>query len=87
VQALKETNDMWASLTTSALYERLWKRSIEYRTVWKPGAGAKRQSNKGFMREQFVPVWRELLGHSETQSSKIIRLPRHKLGTGGTHDQ
>ena len=87
VQALRETNDMWVSLTTSALYERLWKRGIEYRTIWKLGAGAKRQSNKGFMREQFVPVWRELLGHSETQSSKIIRLPRHKLGTGGTHDQ
>jgi hypothetical protein len=81
VQALKEINDRWAALTNSALYEQLWKRGIEYRTVWKTSASGERRSNKGFMRSQFEPVWRELLGHGETHSNKIIRLPRHKRGT------
>jgi hypothetical protein len=61
-------------LTNSALYDQLWKKTIEYRTVWKLGANGKRQSsNKGFVRQQFEPVWREFgIGHSEAQSSKII---------------
>ena len=81
VQALKETNDIWASLTNSALYEQLWKRGIDYRSVWKVGANGERRSNKGFYREQFKPVWRDLLGHTEAQPSKIIQLLRHKRGT------
>jgi Protein of unknown function (DUF3631) len=83
VQALKEINDAWASLTNSALYELLWKRGIEYRSVWIDGAGRERRSNKGFLCQQFEPVWRELglLGHVGAQSSKIIRLPRHKRDT------
>jgi hypothetical protein len=88
VQTLKEINDRWASLTNNALYDQLWKKNIEYRTIWKLGANGKRQSsNKGFVRQQFEPVWREFgIGHSEAQSSKIIRLPRHKRGTGEAHD-
>jgi hypothetical protein len=82
VQALKEINDRWASLTKGELYDQLWKRAIEYRTVWKAGANGERRSNKGFMRQQFELVWRELgIGHGETHSNKIIRLPRHKSGT------
>ena len=85
VQALKEANDIWASLTNSALYEQLWKKDINYRTVWKVGANGKRRSNKGFYRVQFEKVWRDLLGHTEAQSSKIIRLLRHKRDTGEAH--
>jgi hypothetical protein len=86
VQALREIeHGLWAALTNDAFYDRLYRKGIDYRTVWKVGADGTRRSNKGFYREQFEPVWRDLLGHTETQSSKIIRLPRHKRGTGGAH--
>jgi hypothetical protein len=86
VQALSEIEDApWATLTNEVLYDRLYRKGIEYRTVWKAGADGKRRSNRGFYRKQFEPIWRELLGHAETQSNKIIRLPRHKRGTGETH--
>jgi Protein of unknown function (DUF3631) len=89
VQALKEINDVWASLTNTQLYGLLWKKGIEYRTVWIDGADGERRSNKGFLRQQFEPMWRELglLGHVGAQSKKIIHLPRHKSGTGGTHGE
>jgi hypothetical protein len=87
VQALSEMeHGLWAALTNDALYARFYRKGIDYRTVWKIGADGKRRSNKGFHRWQFEPVWRDLLGHAETQSSKIIRLPRHKRGTGEAHD-
>jgi hypothetical protein len=82
VQALSEIEDgPWASLTNSALYDQLYRKGIEPKTIWKVGADGKRRSNKGFTRAQFEKVWRELLGHGEAQGSKIIRLPRHKRDT------
>jgi len=87
VQALGEMDHgLWASLTNDALYDRVYRKGIDYRTVWKIGADGKRRSNKGFHRWQFEPVWRDLLGHTEAQSAKIVRLPRHKRGTGEAHD-
>ena len=88
VQSLKEISDMWASLTNSVLYDRLWKRGIEYRTVWKVSADGSRKSSNGFLREQFEPTWHELLGigHTDTQSRKIIQIAAHKRPTGDTHD-
>src|SRR5262249_28011281 len=86
VQALGEIDHgLWATLTNSALYDWMYRERIDPKTIWKIGADGKRRSNKGFSREQFEPVWRKLLGHTQTHPSKIIRLPRHKLGTGGTH--
>jgi hypothetical protein len=85
VQSLKEISDMWASLTNSALYDQLWKKSIEYRTVWKVSADGSRKSSNGFLREQFEPVWRELgIEHTDTQSRKIIQIAAHRGHTGGT---
>jgi len=86
VEALREMgHGLWAALTNDALYDRLYRKGIDYRTVWKVGPDGTRRSNKGFYRVQFEKVWRDLLGHTETQSSKIIRLPRHKRDTGGAH--
>src|SRR5262245_41597629 len=85
-QALNEVDGgPWGSLTNSGLYDLLYPDDIGPVTVWKTGAGGRRSSNKGFYRRQFEQVWRELLGDTEAQSSKIIRLPRHKLGTGEAH--
>lgn len=88
VQSLKEISDMWASLTNSVLYDRLWKKGIDYRTVWKVSADGSRKSSNGFLREQFEPVWHELLGirHTDTHSNKIIQIAAHKRHTGDTHD-
>jgi hypothetical protein len=88
VQSLKEISDMWASLTNSVLYDRLWKRGIEYRTVWKVSADGPRESSNGFYRKQFEAVWHELLGigHTDTQSRKIIQIAAHKQHTGDPHD-
>src|SRR5262249_45052326 len=85
LQALAEIEDgPWASLTNDVLYSMLWRKGIERRSVWKTSADGTRRSNKGFYRRQFELVWREL-GYEaqQAQSSKIIRLPRHKPGTGG----
>jgi hypothetical protein len=88
VQSLKEISDMWASLTNSALYDQLWKKSIEYRTVWKVSADGSRKSSNGFLREQFEAIWRELgIEHTDTQSRKIIQIAAHKSHTRGTHDE
>ena len=77
----------WGSLTNSGLYDLLYPDRIGPKTIWKTDASGKRRSNNGFSGKQFESVWRELgLGHTETQSSRIIRLPRHKADTGGTHD-
>jgi len=82
VQVLSEIEDgPWASLTNDVLYDMLYRKGIDKKTVWKTSADGTRRSNKGFYRWQFEPVWRELFGHTETQSSKIIHLPRHKRGT------
>jgi hypothetical protein len=88
VQSLKEISDMWASLTNSVLYDQLWKKGIDYRTVWKVSADGSRESSNGFYRKQFEPVWHELLGveHTDTQSRKIIQIAAHKRHTGDTHD-
>jgi hypothetical protein len=86
VQALREIEDApWASLTNDTLYDVLYRKKIDFKSVWKIEADGKRRSNKGFMRAQFESVWHDLLGHTEAQSNKIIRLPRHKRGTGGAH--
>jgi hypothetical protein len=83
VQAMNEMeHGRWASLTNTALYDRLYRKRIDPKTIWKVGTDGKRRSNKGFAPEQFEPVWREFgIGHSGTHNSKIIRLPRHKSGT------
>jgi Protein of unknown function (DUF3631) len=89
VQALGEIEDgPWASLSKDTLCDMLYRKSIEKRTVWKTGTDATRRSNKGFYRKQFEPLWRNL-GYEtqQAQSGKIIHLPRHKQGTGQTHDE
>jgi hypothetical protein len=89
LQALKEIEDSpWASLTTNELYDRLYRRGIDYKTVWKTNAHGVRRSNNGFYRKQLEAVWRELLGvgHTDTHSNKIIQIAAHKRHTGGTHD-
>src|SRR5262249_21451075 len=84
LQALAEIEDgPWSSLTVSTLDDMLWPDGIERRNVWKKYAESSRKSNKGLRREQFESVWRELGFEAQrAQSSKIIRLPRHKSGTG-----
>ena len=78
----------WGSLTNSGLYDLLYPDRIGPKTIWKTDASGKRRSNNGLSSKQFESVWRELgLGHTETQSSRIIRLPRHGAGTGGIHDE
>jgi hypothetical protein len=88
VQSLKEIGDMWALLTNSVLYDQLWKRGIEYRTVWKVSVDGSRKSGNGFYCKQFEAVWHELLGieHTDTQSRKITQIAAHKRHTGDTHD-
>jgi len=84
IQALGDIEDgPWGSLTKDAFYDMLYRRGIEKRTVWKVSADGRRRSNKGVYRKQLEPLWREL-GYEtqQAQSSKIIRLPRHKPGTG-----
>jgi hypothetical protein len=86
VQALQQIeHGLWAALTNDALYDRLYRKGIDYRTVWKVGADGVRRSNKGFYLTQFEKVRRDLFGHTEAQPSKIIQLPRHKQGTGEAH--
>jgi len=63
-------------LRTSELYVLLKTKSIVSRSVQKR-IGGERVSNKGFLLEQFEPVWQQLFGGTLAQSSKIIRLPRH----------
>jgi hypothetical protein len=83
VQALSEVEGgPWGSLTNEMLYDLFWRRGIEKKTVWKTSVDGTRRSNKGFYPQQFEQVWRELLGYTGTQASKIIRLPRHKSDTG-----
>jgi hypothetical protein len=85
IQGLSDIEDgPWGSLTRDMLYDLLYRRAIEKRTVWKVGADGRRRSNKGIYRKQLEPLWREL-GYEaqQAQSSKIIRLPRHKSGTEG----
>jgi hypothetical protein len=88
VQALREVEGgPWGSLTTGTLYDLLWPDGIEPKTVWKKTADGTRQSNNGFTDQQFEPVWRKLaIRDTETQPSKIIRLPRHKRDTEDTHE-
>ena len=88
LQALRGIEDSpWASLTTNELYDRLYRRGIDYRTVWKTNTHGIRRSNNGFCCKQFEAVWRELLGvgHTDTQR-KIIQIAAHKPHTGDTHD-
>ena len=87
MQALAEIEDgPWGSLTRDRLYDLLYRRGIEKRNVWKT-AGGERRSNGGIYRKQLEPVWRELgCEAQQAQSNKIIRLPRHKRGTGEAHD-
>jgi hypothetical protein len=89
LQALKEIEDSpWVSLTTNELYDRLYRRGIDYRTVWKTNTHGIRRSNNGFYCKQFEAVWRELLGvgHTDTHSNKIIQIAAHKRHTGDAHD-
>jgi hypothetical protein len=88
VQSLKEISDMWASLTNRMLYDQLWKKGIDYRTVWKISADGSRESGNGFYCKQFEAIWHELgIRHTDTQSRKIIRIAAHKRHTGDTHDE
>jgi hypothetical protein len=61
------------------LYRLLRRKGIRSRSV-QCARGEHRESRKGFLREQFEPVWSELFGTS-AHPSKIIRLTRHKGGT------
>jgi hypothetical protein len=84
VQALSEIEDgPWSALTRDTLYDFFYERHVEPRTVWKDMPDGTRKSNKGVYRKQLEPLWREL-GYEaqQAQASKIIRLPRHKSGTG-----
>jgi hypothetical protein len=91
LQALSEIETgRWASLTTKKLYDLLYRKGIDYRTVWKTFTHGRR-SNNGFHRGQFAAVWRELgIGHADAQSSEIIQLVTHKRHTqthkGDTHE-
>jgi hypothetical protein len=88
IQALADIDDgPWGSLTRDLLYDLLYRRGIEKRTVWKVGADGGRRSNKGVYRKQLEPLWRELgYAAQQAQANKIIRLPRHKSGTGEAHE-
>jgi hypothetical protein len=66
-------------LRRGELYRLLRKKDIRSRSVQR-ARGEHRESRKGFLREQFEPVWAELFGTS-AHPSKIIRLTRHKSGT------
>jgi uncharacterized protein DUF3631 len=88
MQALSEIEDgPWSALTRDALCDFFYRRGVEPRTVWKVMPDGARKSNKGVYRKQLEPLWREL-GYEaqQAQASKIIRLPRHKLGTGEAQD-
>jgi Protein of unknown function (DUF3631) len=61
------------------LYRLLRRKGIRSRSV-QCARGEHRESRKGFLREEFEPVWSELFGTS-AHPSKIIRLTRHKGGT------
>jgi hypothetical protein len=75
-----EENEKPHKLTHAELYSLLRTKRIKSRSVRKG-----RETNKGFLREQFEPVWHELFGDTPAQHSKIIRLPWHKQRhTGGT---
>jgi hypothetical protein len=67
-------------LRRGELYRLLRLKGIRSRSVQR-ARGEHRESRKGFLREQFEPVWAELFGTS-AHPSKIIRLTRHKGGTG-----
>jgi Protein of unknown function (DUF3631) len=77
----------WAALTSKDLYDQLYRKGIDYRTVWKTNTHGARRSNNGFYRKQFEPVWHELgIEHTDTQSNKIIQIAAHKRHTEDTHD-
>jgi hypothetical protein len=74
-------------LTRGELYRLLKTKGIRSQSVFKEVAG-RRVSKKGFLREQFEHVWRQLFPGTPAQPSNIIRLTRHKkrhsAGTGGS---
>jgi hypothetical protein len=74
-------------LTRGELYRLLKTKGIRSQSVFKEVAG-RRVSKKGFLREQFEPVWCQLFPGTPAQPSNIIRLTRHKkrhsAGTGGS---
>jgi len=79
-----EENQNPHRLTRAELYWLLGTKRVYSRSVWKT-TGMGRECNKGFLREQFEPIWHELFGDTPAQRSKIIRLPRHKQRhEGGT---
>src|SRR5262249_9371966 len=79
-----EENQNPHRLTRAELYWLLGTKRVYSRSVWKT-TGMGRECNKGFLREQFEPIWHELFGDTPAQHSKIIRLPRHKQRhEGGT---
>ena len=75
-----EDNEEPHKLRKGDLYRLLRRKGIRSRSVQRV-CGEHRESRKGFLREQFEPVWAELFGTS-AHPSKIIRLTRHKSGTG-----
>jgi len=79
-----EENQNPHELTRAELYWLLGTKRIYSRSVWKT-TGRERECNKGFLREQFEPLWHGLFGDTPAQRSKIIRLPRHnQRHAGGT---
>jgi Protein of unknown function (DUF3631) len=66
-------------LRRGEFYRLLRRKRIRSRSIQR-ALGERRESRKGFLREQFEPVWAELFGTS-AQPSKIIRLTRQKGGT------
>ena len=75
-----DDNEEPHKLRKGELYRLLRKKGICSRSVQRT-FGERRKSRKGFLREQFEPLWSELFGTS-AHPSKIIRLTRHKGGTG-----
>ena len=75
-----DDNEEPHKLRKGELYRLLRRKGIRSRSVQR-ARGEHRESRKGFLREQFEPVWAELFGTS-AHPSKIIRLTRHKGGTG-----
>jgi hypothetical protein len=66
-------------LTLGELYDLLDKLDppIKSKSIQKV-VGSERKSRKGFDRTQFEQVWTQRFAGTPAQSSKIIRLPRHK---------
>jgi hypothetical protein len=66
-------------LRRGELLRMLRTKGIRSRAVWRPADHEqKRRDERGFLREQFEPVWARHFGTTPPQSNKIIQLTRQK---------